>query len=497
MEMKKRSKIVLLAGLTLLLLFVGVFSFEIRSEAKSQSVTSGKGGWNWTFWGNSEEGDEEQKLRYARITNRSTGEYLRGGWHLVDDNWYFFTPSGVARDQFHQGYAIGDRMGLGSYEAGTKMKRYQWVIVDSHWRYARTDGYTYLRNRAAWIDNGLYLFDENGYAPRPGWYQSERTGAWYYIKKNRSCAVGWQQIGKKWFFFDYCTGQMAELGSYDTSSPFAKAKKYYIFTSSGAMRSGAGWVKDADGAWYLSGADGRACTGWKTIGGKDYYFEPALGGRMAASTDELQWYQGGRPIGSAGTAGKKKYAWHTYAGKFWYGVPKDYVKGTRAIINGWAYEFNEKGYCVRGVRLSDMHEQEYIHEKDDLVVRWDQPVNYTEQELYLMAATVYLEAGGEDYKGQVAVANVILNRLRSGKHGKSISDVIYQPYQFSVVGTKTFRRCLITGGSSTSLKAAKEALMGKNMIGDYDSFRMHEGYDLKKIKTQYIIHGCHVFYFEW
>ena len=97
--------------------------------------------------------------------------------------------------------------------------------------------------------------------------------------------------------------------------------------------------------------------------------------------------------------------------------------------------------------------------------------------------------------GQVAVANVILNRLRSGKFGKTLSDVIYQPYQFSVVGTKTFRRCLIHGGSATSLKAAREALGGKNMIGTYDSFRMHEGYDLTKIKSEYMIHGCHVFYY--
>ena len=35
----------------------------------------------------------------------------------------------------------------------------------------------------------------------------------------------------------------------------------------------------------------------------------------------------------------------------------------------------------------------------------------------------WVRSGGEDYMGQVAVANVILNRLRSGKFGKTLSSV--------------------------------------------------------------------------
>ena len=49
---------------------------------------------------------------------------------------------------------------------------------------------------------------------------------------------------------------------------------------------------------------------------------------------------------------------------------------------------------------------------------------------YLLACLVSMEAGYESYEGQLAVANVVLNRVRSGKWGSSISSVIYAPNQF-------------------------------------------------------------------
>ena len=93
------------------------------------------------------------------------------------------------------------------------------------------------------------------------------------------------------------------------------------------------------------------------------------------------------------------------------------------------------------------------------------------------------------------MANVVLNRLRSGRYGSTISDVIYATYQFSVVGTKTFERMIKTGGSETALKAAKEALKGKNNIGSYVSFRMIMSYDITKL-SDYKIIGNHVFFTE-
>jgi len=44
--------------------------------------------------------------------------------------------------------------------------------------------------------------------------------------------------------------------------------------------------------------------------------------------------------------------------------------------------------------------------------------------------TIAFEAGGENELGKVAVAHVVLNRVRSGKWGNSVEDVVTSPWQF-------------------------------------------------------------------
>jgi N-acetylmuramoyl-L-alanine amidase len=51
----------------------------------------------------------------------------------------------------------------------------------------------------------------------------------------------------------------------------------------------------------------------------------------------------------------------------------------------------------------------------------------------LLSKLVYAEARGEPYKGQVAVAAVVLNRVRSSSFPNTISGVIYQKNAFSCV----------------------------------------------------------------
>jgi spore germination cell wall hydrolase CwlJ-like protein len=56
-----------------------------------------------------------------------------------------------------------------------------------------------------------------------------------------------------------------------------------------------------------------------------------------------------------------------------------------------------------------------------------------DDDLACMAGAVYFEAKGEPLSGQLAVAEVILNRARSGRFPKSICSVVKQPRQFSFV----------------------------------------------------------------
>ncbi|QPQ56188.1 cell wall hydrolase [Allosphingosinicella flava] len=50
-----------------------------------------------------------------------------------------------------------------------------------------------------------------------------------------------------------------------------------------------------------------------------------------------------------------------------------------------------------------------------------------------LARAVYYEARGEPLEGQLAVANVVLNRAASGRYPASLCAVVRQPAQFSFV----------------------------------------------------------------
>ncbi|MEK3734638.1 spore cortex-lytic enzyme [Paenibacillus sp. FSL M8-0334] len=57
----------------------------------------------------------------------------------------------------------------------------------------------------------------------------------------------------------------------------------------------------------------------------------------------------------------------------------------------------------------------------------------SENDLKIMANAVYGEARGEPFEGQVAVAAVILNRVRSPEFPNTIHGVIFQPLAFTAV----------------------------------------------------------------
>jgi spore germination cell wall hydrolase CwlJ-like protein len=55
------------------------------------------------------------------------------------------------------------------------------------------------------------------------------------------------------------------------------------------------------------------------------------------------------------------------------------------------------------------------------------------EELSCIATAVYFEARGEPFDGQLAVAEVVINRARSGRYPPSYCSVVKQPWQFSFV----------------------------------------------------------------
>jgi N-acetylmuramoyl-L-alanine amidase len=88
---------------------------------------------------------------------------------------------------------------------------------------------------------------------------------------------------------------------------------------------------------------------------------------------------------------------------------------------------------------------------------------YTEAEYQLLAKLVQVESGYEGYEGQLAVANVILNRVKNPKFPSSIKQVIYSGKQFPPAHNGLLDR---SKPNASVLRATKDALNGKNNVQD-------------------------------
>lgn len=77
-------------------------------------------------------------------------------------------------------------------------------------------------------------------------------------------------------------------------------------------------------------------------------------------------------------------------------------------------------------------------------------------DLNLLAKIIYGEARGEPYTGQVAIAAVVLNRVKSSSFPNTISGVIYQSGAFTAVSDGQFNLT----PDDTARKAAQDALNG-------------------------------------
>ncbi|SDC88255.1 N-acetylmuramoyl-L-alanine amidase [Paenibacillus sp. UNCCL117] len=88
-------------------------------------------------------------------------------------------------------------------------------------------------------------------------------------------------------------------------------------------------------------------------------------------------------------------------------------------------------------------------------------LGFSQQDLKLMANAVHGEARGEPYIGQVAVAAVILNRVKSSSFPNTVSGVIFQPGAFTAVADGQ----IWLEPNETSFKAVQDAVNGSDPTG--------------------------------
>lgn len=98
-------------------------------------------------------------------------------------------------------------------------------------------------------------------------------------------------------------------------------------------------------------------------------------------------------------------------------------------------------------------------------------VAYTEDDLILLAALIECEAGSRNYEGMLAVGSVVVNRMKSRYYPNTLYGVVYQSGQFSPTWEGKLDKVLARGVKDSCVVAAKDALNGKNNVGDCLSFR--------------------------
>jgi len=72
-----------------------------------------------------------------------------------------------------------------------------------------------------------------------------------------------------------------------------------------------------------------------------------------------------------------------------------------------------------------------IEEKLDDIVQTKETIKYTPKDVECLTKNIYYEAGIEDRIGKYAVANITINRIKSGYWGKDVCRVVYAKKQFS------------------------------------------------------------------
>lgn len=86
---------------------------------------------------------------------------------------------------------------------------------------------------------------------------------------------------------------------------------------------------------------------------------------------------------------------------------------------------------------------------------------YNEDELYWLARIISAEAKGEPVEGQIAVGNVVLNRVEHDSFPDTIKEVIFQKNQFSPVNNGS----VYHEPTELALESAERVLRGERLVG--------------------------------
>lgn len=121
---------------------------------------------------------------------------------------------------------------------------------------------------------------------------------------------------------------------------------------------------------------------------------------------------------------------------------------------------------------SDIMTEAQISARPSRKVQSSKSRHYNKKNIRLLASIIYCEAGNQSYSGKLAVAIVVMNRVRSASYPNTVKGVIYQKSQFGPASSGILKKTIQNykaGGFTTKdkkqcIRAAKEALKGVKSI---------------------------------
>ena len=144
------------------------------------------------------------------------------------------------------------------------------------------------------------------------------------------------------------------------------------------------------------------------------------------------------------------------------GAVVGYVKNESLLFGSAAVE-RAKVVCEDGTKDAKTIEEVEAEKKQ-------------EEEVKLLAALIFCEAGNQPYDGKVAVGAVVMNRISSKRFPNTLKGVIYQRGQFTPAMTGKLGRILSSGRIPASCyEAAQDAMNGANPVGNALFFNTRSG----------------------
>lgn len=120
----------------------------------------------------------------------------------------------------------------------------------------------------------------------------------------------------------------------------------------------------------------------------------------------------------------------------------------------------------------------------------------TKADVQCLAKNIYMEARGETLEGQIAVAQVTMNRVRSPQFRNTVCGVVYAPYQFSWTIDKT-KRVRNMKAWQDAQKIAKAVLSNTVKLPNFNALYFHTHQvnpRWNRSKRIIAVIGNHIFY---